>query len=410
MFFDVDIVGDRLPPGTLCFTYDDGPGRTEGGEDDPGPRTGELGAFLHSEGVPASFFAVGKNASEFGCILAGLRSHGHLVANHTYDHLSLPAFVAGGGDVRGQLARTDEVIRDHVEGRATFFRAPYGDWRLKGQVRSNVAADLNRSALATNHVGPIGWDIDAGDVGFWRDGRPAEECVRAYLEAIECTGRGIVLMHDSTADIDEIRLRNRALGLARGLVPELRRRGYRFMRLDAVPQVASAARVSSQWTLVACDGSFVSVSPSGEDVTFVSGSAAGIEVILGVVDLGANRWALRGANGLFLSPRRGGEVIADALSLGEREVLTVEHRGGGRIALRTLNGSYLTRDRGDGARLLADAPSPGERGTFRLRDPSDTEPEECGDGLRESNPGGVDLQSPFSNHDDCVSDPPWGKS
>src|SRR5207248_8594768 len=92
MFFDVDIIGDQLPPGTLCFTYDDGPGRTEGDENDPGPRTAELGALLHSEGVPATFFAVGKFAVEFGGILAGLRSLGHLVANHTFDHPSLPAF------------------------------------------------------------------------------------------------------------------------------------------------------------------------------------------------------------------------------------------------------------------------------------------------------------------------------
>src|SRR5207248_8702146 len=193
--------------------------------------------------------------AEFGEILATLRSLGHLVANHTFDHPSLPAFVAGGGDARGQLASTDEAIRDHVEGPVTFFRAPYGDWRLRGQARSNVAADLNRSSVASSHVGPIGWDVDAGDVGFWRDGRPAEECARAYLEAVERAGRGIVLMHDSTADVDEIRARNQALPLARALVPELQRRGYRFVRLDAIPQVASAARVSAQWTLAARDRS-----------------------------------------------------------------------------------------------------------------------------------------------------------
>jgi peptidoglycan/xylan/chitin deacetylase (PgdA/CDA1 family) len=246
MFLDVNIVGDRLPPGMLCFTYDDGPGRSAGDEDDPGPRTAELGRFLNSQGVPATFFAVGKFASELGDILAELRSLGHLVANHTYDHPSLPAFVHRGGDVHDQLARTDAAIRDHVEGPVTFFRAPYGDWWLRGQRRSIVAAALNRSALAARYVGPIGWDIDAGDVGFWRDGRPTEECARAYLEAIERSGRGIVLMHDSTADIDEIRSRNRALGLARELVPELRCRGFRFMRLDAIPQVARATSVSAQ--------------------------------------------------------------------------------------------------------------------------------------------------------------------
>jgi peptidoglycan/xylan/chitin deacetylase (PgdA/CDA1 family) len=366
MFFDVDIVGDRLPPGTLCFTYDDGPGRSEGDEDGPGPRTAELGAFLHSRGVSATFFAVGKFASESGDILARLRSLGHLVANHTFDHPSLPAFVASGGDARAQLARTDEAIRDYVEGPVTFCRAPYGDWRLRGQARSNVAANLNRSSLASSHVGPIGWDIDAGDVGFWRDGRPAEECARAYLEAIERAGRGIVLMHDSTADIDEIRPRNQALGLARTLVPELQRRGYRFVRLDAVPQVASAARVSAQWTLVACDGSYLSAPPSGAEVIFISATSTAPATILGGVNLGANRWALRGASGLFLSPRRSGEVLADAFSPGERETLTVEQRGGRRVTLRTIDGSYLTRGRGETALLRSDAPSQDEPETFSI--------------------------------------------
>jgi peptidoglycan/xylan/chitin deacetylase (PgdA/CDA1 family) len=239
MFFDREIRGDRLPQGTLCFTFDDGPGRTDGPGD--GPRTAKLGDFLRSQGVPATFFVVGDAADRHPEILRVLRLQGHLVANHTYEHPSLPAFVDRGGDVEEQIARTDAAIRDYVEGPVTFFRAPYGDWRLRGQSRSIVADALNRSAIATRYVGPIGWDIDAGDVGFWRDGRTAEECAHAYLDAIERFGRGIVLMHDSTADIDEIRARNQALGLARELVPELRRRGFRFVRLDMIPQVARAA-------------------------------------------------------------------------------------------------------------------------------------------------------------------------
>jgi peptidoglycan/xylan/chitin deacetylase (PgdA/CDA1 family) len=233
MFLDRPITGDRLAEGTLCLTFDDGPGRTEGAG--PGPRTEELGRFLYDEGVPATFFAVGRFARRYGEVLAALKDCGHLVANHTYDHPSLPAFVARGGDVVAQVARTQDAIRDHVDGPLTFFRAPYGDWRLVGADRSNVAAALNRAPLALEFVGPIGWDVDGGDVGFWRDGRPADECARDYLDAIERAGRGIVLLHDSTADIDEIRVRNRALDMVRGLVPELRRRGYRFVRVDAVP-------------------------------------------------------------------------------------------------------------------------------------------------------------------------------
>jgi hypothetical protein len=110
MFFNNDIVADRLPPGTLCLTYDDGPGKMETSRDGPGPCTVELGAFLHSEGAPATFFAVGKFAESSGAILAGLQTLGHLVANHTFDHPSLPAFVARGGDVIDQLARTHSAI------------------------------------------------------------------------------------------------------------------------------------------------------------------------------------------------------------------------------------------------------------------------------------------------------------
>ncbi len=239
MFLDHAITGDELPPGTFCLTYDDGPGQTER-EEDPGPRTAELGDYLHSQCVPATFFCVGKFALEHGDILATLRSFGHLVGNHTFDHPSLPAFVANGGDACAQFERTDATIRDHVVTPVTFFRAPYGDWRLKGQSHSNVAQALNQSALATRYVGPIGWDIDGGDVGFWRDGRSAGECAEAYFRAIAGAGRGIILMHDSTADIAEIRPRNRALELAHILVPKLAEQGSRFIRLDAIPQIVSA--------------------------------------------------------------------------------------------------------------------------------------------------------------------------
>jgi hypothetical protein len=136
--------------------------------------------------------------------------------------------------------------------------------------------------------------------------------------------------------------------------------------LDEVPQVALAARVSAQWTLVARDGSYVSVPPSGAEVVLVPASPNNPSAILGGVNLGANRWALRGAGGLFLSPRRGGEVFADALAPGVRETLTVEPRGGGRVALRTVDGSYLARSRDTSALLRAEAPSHADLEAFRI--------------------------------------------
>jgi peptidoglycan/xylan/chitin deacetylase (PgdA/CDA1 family) len=371
MFLEHEILGNLLPPGTLCLTYDDGPGRTEH-PDGPGPRTAELAAFLHSQGVAATFFVVGKFAAASVDILKGLRSLGHLVANHTFDHPSLPAFVARGGDVVDQLERTDRVIRGHIAQQPALFRPPYGDWRLRDQGRSNVAAVLNRSGLATSHVGPIGWDIDAGDVGFWRDGRSAHECARAYLESIERAGRGIVLMHDNTADIEELRPRNRALGLTRILVPELRRLGYRFVRLDAVPQVASAARVSFQLILTAHDGRPVPAVLTPPDMATNAPYPADSSAIWGVVDLGRNRWALRAIDGLFLSPRGREETVAGTPVIRNSEIFTVEDLGERRIELRTIHGTYLSRPPCESGVLLAQAPRRGECEVFSMHDSLET--------------------------------------
>ncbi len=52
MFFDQDIIGNRLPPGTICLTYDDG----------PGPETLELGRYLAEQHIPATFFVIGQHA------------------------------------------------------------------------------------------------------------------------------------------------------------------------------------------------------------------------------------------------------------------------------------------------------------------------------------------------------------
>src|SRR5262245_3436005 len=122
MFCDHDLRGDDLPPGTLCLTFDDG----------PGPRTLPLATYLHRRRVPATAVAAGSQAAGHGATLARLKALGHLVANHTFDHPNLPQLVAGGGDPVDQLARTDALIREYA-GDVVYVRAPYGAWRRAGQ-------------------------------------------------------------------------------------------------------------------------------------------------------------------------------------------------------------------------------------------------------------------------------------
>lgn len=217
-----------MAPGTLCLTYDDGPGATEG--DRPGPRTLPLATYLADEGVPATFFMSGRHIDAMPDAPAAVRALGHLVGNHTWSHPNLVDAHEAGVDLADELSRTAAAIGSHGR-QPTFVRPPYGAWSR------GVAAALNAAAKVpgrVGQVGPVGWDVETGDWRLWSRGVDAQEAVRAHLRAVEAVGRGIVLMHDSTADSESIKNGNRAYETARLLVPELRRRGYRFVALDEV--------------------------------------------------------------------------------------------------------------------------------------------------------------------------------
>jgi hypothetical protein len=103
----------------------------------------------------------------------------------------------------------------------------------------------------------------------------------------------------------------------------------------------------------AWDGRLVSNPPSGSEVTLISRSGANTSALWGIVEQGADRWALRASSGRFLSIKRDGQAAADKLSPGALEVFSVEHRPGAKVALRTAEGAYLRPDPGDVDRLVA---------------------------------------------------------
>lgn len=235
MFYHHDLKGNGLPRGIVCLTYDDGPGF----------HTEELGRYLHAEAIAATFFVVGRHAEDQTDLLSRLRDWGHLIGNHTYSHPGLVALALGGGDVVGELKKTEDIIRPYVTTEAMLFRAPYGNWREKkpdsdeDRDISIVADLLNRSGQFTDFVGPINWDIVAEDWACWRQGISAEECARRYLTETERVGGGIILMHDSSEE-EFLRRRNQTMQMTKILVPLLKQRGYHFVRLDSVPRVREA--------------------------------------------------------------------------------------------------------------------------------------------------------------------------
>lgn len=231
MFYHYDITGADLPDGVLALTYDDGPGKD----------TVRLARYLSDEDVRATFFVVGQHVSRFPAALETIHVRGHLIGNHTYTHPGIVDLLARGGDVVDELARTNRLIRPYA-GEIVYFRPPYGSWRPLAAEDggpswfSAAAASLNQSGQFVDYVGPIMWDVTGGDWGFWEREQSVDECLARYLAEIEQAGKGIVLMHDSS-ETPEFAERNQTFHLTRRLVPELKRRGFRFIGLDGVPAV-----------------------------------------------------------------------------------------------------------------------------------------------------------------------------
>lgn len=228
MFSPDQLNGMVFPEKTLCLTFDDGPGDTPG--DHPGPKTRRIAEYLKDQNIFATFFMVGRYVEQYPHIAAAVSQMGHIIGNHTYSHPDMPELFRSGGDFVAEVKRTDELIVDWVAGSTVFFRAPYGLWapELSDQLNRHLTTDHN-------HIGPFHWDIECKDWAYWRDSCSAESCAEAYLYAIEHSNRGIVLMHDSTADIDQARMNNQTLETIQLLIPQLKSLGYKFIRIDEIP-------------------------------------------------------------------------------------------------------------------------------------------------------------------------------
>jgi len=219
MFSTEPITGADLPDGQLVLTYDDG----------PGPNTLSVAEYLSDMGIEATFFVVGESFEKLPDVPGRVRALGHRLGNHTWTHRvgGLTTQLADGGDIVDELMRTAALLSGEE---ALAFRPPWGRWDPQ------VAATLNADdILSPGHVGPFNWTIDCKDWAGWRDGDdPTVVAARFRVEANR-TRKGIVLLHDYTADLPEIAARNRSAELTRALVPMLVADGFRFVPLGAVP-------------------------------------------------------------------------------------------------------------------------------------------------------------------------------
>ena len=222
-----------LKAGQVVITWDDG----------PGPYTENLAKHLKHEGVPSTFFVLGRQVKRFPNALKTIQEQGHLVGNHTFSHQLGFATLPPERQAR-EVLDTHALIQKFVSPAGHFLlRSPGGSW-------SKEAAEALRQGGLDNYTGHVGWDVGGtlsattgADWACWNQdfshpetkngALSIQECGSRYLAEIDAATRKnrgvIVLMHDihkNTVDM-----------FFEVILPALRQRQVSFLRADQVPLI-----------------------------------------------------------------------------------------------------------------------------------------------------------------------------
>ncbi|CAL9616983.1 hypothetical protein SUDANB15_05738 [Streptomyces sp. enrichment culture] len=194
------------------MTADQGP-RAAAGERFDHPR---LIAALRTLEVPATVFMTGRWAEEYPDQARSIgRDPLFEVANHSYSHYAFTAGCHGLPTVSADRMRAD-VERAYTAFREVGVEDPMPYFRFPGGCYDRVAL----RALTPTGVTAVQWDVVGGDA-FATD---AEAVARQVLDGVR--PGSVVVLHctRSAAPATERAVRT--------IVPELRRRGYRFVKVS----------------------------------------------------------------------------------------------------------------------------------------------------------------------------------
>ena len=163
----------------VVLTFDDGPWR---------PTTPRVLAALAHECVRATFFLIGKPASEHPELVRKIAAEGHTVGHHTWLHRSLSQIPPGETDE--EINRGIAAVEMALHGKATstpstpFFRFP-------GFESTKATLD----ALQSRGIMVFGADLWASD---WEPRAPKQQ-LKLLIERLEAAHKGIILLHDPKA-------------------------------------------------------------------------------------------------------------------------------------------------------------------------------------------------------------------
>lgn len=175
----------------IALTFDDG----------PSVYTESLLEGLEKRNVKVTFFVIGKSAQESPEIVKKESEGGHLIGNHTYNHLEITR--VSDEKAKEEIEKTNQLLEEILGKKTEYIRPPFGAWQ------KNLEKELD--------VIPVGWTIDTLD---WTTAN-VEEIVNKVVTRVK--ENDIILLHDCYDSSVRAALR---------IVDILQKEGFEFVTVD----------------------------------------------------------------------------------------------------------------------------------------------------------------------------------
>lgn len=178
----------------VALTFDDGPHPVY---------TERLLDGLKERNVKATFFLIGKSADKYPDLVKRMAEEGHLIGNHTMDHVQLNHQTYE--KALEQIRKSNQVISQITGQTPRYIRPPFGEWSKELEEEVDMTAVL--------------WDVDPVD---WKV-KNTETVVKRILKN---AGEGdIILLHD---------VYGTSVDAALEIVDQMRAEGYEFVTVDEI--------------------------------------------------------------------------------------------------------------------------------------------------------------------------------
>ncbi len=178
----------------IAITFDDGPHPFY---------TEQLLDGLKERDIHATFFVTGEHAELHPDIIKRMQEEGHLIGNHTYNHMQLNKNNLN--EFKEQLIKTNEIITEITGKEVLYVRPPYGTWD------KSIETELN--------MFPVLWTVDPRD---WSSDNVS--CITDSI--VKKTGENdIILMHDYFES---------SVTAALKAIDKLLEKGYEFVTVEEI--------------------------------------------------------------------------------------------------------------------------------------------------------------------------------